>query len=112
MCSQYLLNLAENARDDLLEFGLVRDLEALREAARAAAKELLPHAVGLVDAFGFSDWELDSTLGRADGKVYDALLESARKGTAENLGDAATQGYQKHIKPILQRGEKLVQAKL
>lgn len=49
--------------------------------ARAAVMRLLgvvrPHAVRLVDAWAFSDWQLDSSLGRADGKVYEDLFHRA-----------------------------------
>ncbi len=39
---------------------------------------LRPDAVGLVDAFGLSDYLLNSALGRADGDVYRALLAAAQ----------------------------------
>ncbi|CAF4414402.1 unnamed protein product, partial [Adineta steineri] len=39
---------------------------------------LRPNLVALVDAFDFHDNEIDSCLGRYDGKVYEALLERAR----------------------------------
>ncbi|KAI4914204.1 hypothetical protein J4E85_010716 [Alternaria conjuncta] len=40
-------------------------------------KEIRPHAVRLVDAWGFDDWVLDSSLGRADGKVYEDMFYRA-----------------------------------
>lgn len=40
-------------------------------------KEVRPHAVRLVDAWGFDDWVLDSSLGRADGKVYEDMFHRA-----------------------------------
>ena len=36
------------------------------------------NAIALVDAFNFSDKFLNSCLGRADGKVYEALYENAK----------------------------------
>lgn len=36
-------------------------------------------AVQVTDAFGFTDYELGSVLGRYDGKVYETLLEEVRK---------------------------------
>lgn len=49
--------------------------------ARAAVMRLLaavrPHAVRLVDAWRFPDWQLDSSLGRADGRVYEDLFRRA-----------------------------------
>lgn len=52
--------------------------EALRSCSRALLRSLRPDAVSLVDAFGLSDYELNSALGRADGDVYSALLDMAR----------------------------------
>ncbi|XP_014557012.1 hypothetical protein COCVIDRAFT_37537 [Bipolaris victoriae FI3] len=40
-------------------------------------KDIRPHAVRLVDAWGFDDWVLDSSLGRADGKVYEDMFYRA-----------------------------------
>lgn len=36
-----------------------------------------PHAVRLVDAWKFPDWQLDSSLGRYDGKVYEDMFHRA-----------------------------------
>jgi len=36
-------------------------------------------AVQITDAFGFSDYELGSALGRYDGRVYETLWEEVRK---------------------------------
>ena len=36
-------------------------------------------AVQITDAFGFSDFELGSVLGRYDGRVYETLWEEAKK---------------------------------
>ncbi|OAL30944.1 hypothetical protein AYO20_08529 [Fonsecaea nubica] len=40
-------------------------------------EEIRPHAVRLVDAWKFSDWQLDSSLGRYDGKVYEDMFHRA-----------------------------------
>jgi acyl-CoA oxidase len=40
-------------------------------------KEIRPHAVRLVDAWDFPDWQLDSSLGRYDGKVYEDMFHRA-----------------------------------
>lgn len=40
-------------------------------------EEVRPHAVRLVDAWDFPDWQLDSSLGRYDGKVYEDLFHRA-----------------------------------
>lgn len=40
-------------------------------------EEIRPHAVRLVDAWDFPDWQLDSSLGRYDGKVYEDMFYRA-----------------------------------
>ena len=39
--------------------------------------DIRPHAVRLVDAWRFPDWQLNSSLGRYDGKVYEDLFYRA-----------------------------------
>ncbi|KAI9930246.1 hypothetical protein ASPWEDRAFT_99767 [Aspergillus wentii DTO 134E9] len=43
--------------------------------------EVRPHAVRLVDAWKIPDWQLDSSLGRSDGQVYEDLF---RRASQEN----------------------------
>ncbi|KAJ5540498.1 hypothetical protein N7494_005574 [Penicillium frequentans] len=43
--------------------------------------EVRPHAIRLVDAWAIPDWQLDSSLGRSDGKVYEDLF---RRASQEN----------------------------
>jgi len=97
---------------DLLSFGAIRPstsgpgvkdpTRSLRLSNKAICEELLPEVIGLTDAFGFTDWDLDrykyfltlrrstiiftkkknafsfSALGVYDGKVYEALWERAK----------------------------------
>lgn len=44
-------------------------------------EDIRPHAVKLVDAWDFPDWQLDSSLGRYDGKVYEDMF---RRASEEN----------------------------
>ena len=48
-----------------------------RSAVMRLLAEVRPHAVRLGDAWAFSDWQLDSSLGRADGRVYEDLFHRA-----------------------------------
>lgn len=47
---------------------------ARTHAVMALLKEIRPHAVRLVDSWDFPDWQLDSSLGRYDGKVYEDMF--------------------------------------
>lgn len=40
-------------------------------------EQIRPHAVKLADSWDFPDWQLDSSLGRYDGKVYEDMFERA-----------------------------------
>lgn len=59
-------------------------------------EEVRPHAVSLVDAWGFSDFQLDSSLGRKDGRVYEDMfyraseLNPLNRVTADPWADSET----------------------
>ena len=56
----------------------VRQIELARTKAMMGLLESIrPHAVRLVDAWKFPDWQLDSSLGRYDGKVYEDMFYRA-----------------------------------
>lgn len=68
------------AAGDLLESGYATGRQAgwLREAQRSLVRAVRPNALALVDSFAYPDYQLNSALGRRDGNVYQALLDSAR----------------------------------
>jgi len=47
---------------------------ARTNAVMKLLEEIRPHAVRLVDSWDFPDWQLDSSLGRFDGKVYEDMF--------------------------------------
>ncbi|KAL8277204.1 hypothetical protein RQP46_010377 [Phenoliferia psychrophenolica] len=120
----YALTTIETALPDLLEFGIITPvptsasaavilagpIELLRQQIDVLAQQLLPEAIGLTDAFGFSDWDLSSEVGKYDGRAYESLLEKAKKDLDINVGDAAHRKkmYENEIRPILLRGKKMV----
>jgi acyl-CoA oxidase len=56
----------------------VRQIQLARtKRTLSLLEEVRPHAVRLVDAWSFPDWQLDSALGRYDGKVYEDLFHRA-----------------------------------
>ncbi|KAI9708016.1 MAG: fatty-acyl coenzyme A oxidase [Bogoriella megaspora] len=56
----------------------VRQIQLARtNAVMRLLEEIRPHAVRLVDAWDFPDWQLDSSLGRYDGKVYEDMFYRA-----------------------------------
>ncbi|KAI0702796.1 acyl-CoA oxidase [Cerioporus squamosus] len=108
----HLLTTAESGLVDILSFGLLGPpssgsdpTRGLRLAIKRHCEELLPEAIGLSDGVGFTDWELDSALGVYDGNVYESLWKRAQ---LEPLNASeVTEGYEKYIKPMLERGQRL-----
>ncbi|KAI8999916.1 hypothetical protein DFJ74DRAFT_647628 [Hyaloraphidium curvatum] len=49
----------------------------VRRLVRGLVAEVRKDAVALTDAWGFTDWELKSALGRYDGRVYETLFKWA-----------------------------------
>jgi hypothetical protein len=72
---QYILTTVEVGLADLLSLSLIDPscVPALREAISSLCVKLLPEAVYLSDAFGFSDWELDRCVSTADPRCWDDL---------------------------------------
>ncbi|KAK5400795.1 hypothetical protein LTR06_011255 [Exophiala xenobiotica] len=55
----------------------VRQIQLVRSRRMKLLVGIRPHAVKLVDAWKVPDWQLDSSLGRADGQVYEDLFHRA-----------------------------------
>ncbi|RVX73199.1 hypothetical protein B0A52_02326 [Exophiala mesophila] len=56
----------------------VRQITLARtKAVMKLLEDIRPHTIRLVDAWKFPDWQLDSSLGRYDGKVYEDLFHRA-----------------------------------
>jgi len=64
---------------DRSHFGMVKQANA------ELLKTLRPNGVALVDAFDIPDRVLCSALGNYDGNVYEALYESAKKATLNQV---------------------------
>lgn len=80
-------------------------LQDIRSLVCVTLSQLVPDAVALTDAWGFTDASLQSALGRKDGDVYTTLLSWARQ-IPLNLESAQTggvdlEGFQRYISPIL-----------
>ncbi|KAK4053613.1 hypothetical protein OIO90_003852 [Microbotryomycetes sp. JL221] len=119
----FILNTLENSLPQLFEFGIIAPttspfnskqtnegtVENLRQSISNSSKEILPQTIGLTDSFNFSDWELDTVLGRYDGAAYETMLARVKADIDANVGDesARKRMYTEHIKPILERGKRL-----
>ena len=66
--------------------------------------DIRPHAVSLVDAWKFPDWQLDSSLGRYDGNVYEDLFKRASEQNPVN--DLVFDPYPWHANLLKEQGPK------
>jgi len=91
-----LIEIQEQGRDF---FGLLTgaDMRLVVRALNDILTELRPEAVALVDSLGLTDSQLHSTLGREDGKVYEAIYEEAKLNP---LNQSKMVGWD-HLAPML-----------
>ena len=76
----YALHTLENEASEFFSSSAVtvRQIQLARtKTVMKLLEEIRPHAVRLVDAWQFPDWQLDSSLGREDGKVYEDMFHRA-----------------------------------
>merc|ERR1712032_304408 len=106
-----LFSLAHIQRDrgDFLASGWLSPAQAklLQPALRDLCRDLRPDAVPLVDAFGKSDFELNSAIGAHDGDYEGRLLQLARNeplNAVWNAGGPAPAEYFESLKPLMQLG--------
>jgi acyl-CoA oxidase len=75
----YALNTLETEASEFYTSAAVtvKQIMLTRSAVMKLLKEIRPHAVRLVDAWDFPDFQLDSSLGRYDGNVYEDMFQRA-----------------------------------
>jgi acyl-CoA oxidase len=76
----YALNTLEKEASEFYSSAAVtfRQIQLARtKTVMKLLEEIRPHALRLVDAWHFPDWQLDSSLGKKDGKVYEDLFYRA-----------------------------------
>ncbi|EEY69270.1 peroxisomal acyl-coenzyme A oxidase, putative [Phytophthora infestans T30-4] len=89
LCKLFALTQLEATAGEFMESGCVfpSEMAIIRANIEELLKLIRPHAVTLVDGFNFSDHTLNSTLGRFDGNVYEALYESAQHDPLNHSSD-------------------------
>ncbi|KAG7376740.1 hypothetical protein PHYPSEUDO_012798 [Phytophthora pseudosyringae] len=74
------------------------------EMVHQQLQKLLPpvrrNVVRLTDAWDFSDFELNSAIGRYDGDIYRALVEQAKREPLN--ASEVVEGYDKYLRPLIQ----------
>eukprot|EP01006_Ploeotia_vitrea_P007225 TRINITY_DN16467_c0_g1_i2.p1 TRINITY_DN16467_c0_g1~~TRINITY_DN16467_c0_g1_i2.p1 ORF type:complete len:720 (+),score=32.30 TRINITY_DN16467_c0_g1_i2:127-2160(+) len=96
-----LSDLQDGSWIGLVESGLMGSQPQilLKAAVQQILADLRPNAAAISDAWQIPDRVLHSALGRYDGKVYEALLESARK--SELNRQVPFDGYKEFLQPCL-----------
>lgn len=74
-----LLQIVSENGGDFIDILNGEQLDLVLDRINALLSEIRPDAVALCDAFGFKDSALESTLGRFDGAVYEAIYDEAKK---------------------------------
>ncbi|KAF9178683.1 acyl-coenzyme A oxidase [Haplosporangium sp. Z 11] len=97
----FALHTIQASLGDYLEdfFLSPKQCQLLRQQIKTLQDSLADDAVGLVDAFDFSDHYLNSALGSADGDAYQHLWDAAQKEAINQT--AVVDGYKEFIVPIL-----------
>ncbi|KAI8586437.1 acyl-CoA dehydrogenase/oxidase C-terminal [Geranomyces variabilis] len=89
---------------EFLESGFtsIAQAQLVRTASDDVVAQLRPDANALVDAFGFSDYHLNSALGGYDGNVYETMVEWVSRNPL-NLGvhSPVVEGYEQFYKPLI-----------
>ncbi|CAM9289866.1 unnamed protein product [Scytosiphon promiscuus] len=91
----------QNEMGDFVEDGFLDGDQAgwVRDEVVEVLHLLRPMAVSLVDAWDLSDFQLNSALGRFDGRAYEALLETTERNPM-NQRDPV-EGYEEHLEPVI-----------
>ncbi len=93
----------ESSLGDFTEDGYLspQQISMIRSKVRDLLTQLRPDAVALVDSFNISDFELNSAIGRHDGKAYETLLDWAKKDPF-NQKDVPD-GYEQYLRPLFKK---------
>lgn len=101
LCNLFALSTLLAHLGDFMEAGclLPADVPAARARVLALFARIRPDAVALVEAWDFSDHLLDSAIGSSDGRVYERLMEAARR---EPLNHApARERFEQVLRPMM-----------
>ena len=81
--------------------GIIDAQEAgyLQQAVGELLEELRPNTIALVNAFDIPDRVLNSTIGRKDGNVYEALYQAAKESSLNKTD--VLEGFNEFVKPHL-----------
>ncbi|ALC48857.1 CG5009 [Drosophila busckii] len=76
-----------------------RQVQQVEQRFEQLLTQLRPNALAIVDGFDFDDRVLNSTLGAHDGRVYERLMEQARRNPLNQ--ESVNGSYYTHLQPLL-----------
>lgn len=99
----FALYYIEEYLGDFTEGGYLSpaQISFIRAKVRQLLDQVRPDAIPLVDAFNFSDYELNSALGRYDGNVYEALFDMAQLEPLNKK--SVSDGYKPYLRPLFKK---------
>ncbi|KAH8824859.1 acyl-CoA dehydrogenase/oxidase [Flagelloscypha sp. PMI_526] len=111
LCDLYALSDIENPAASgslgFFEDGFLShvQLREIRRIVRLKHEILIPEAVGLVDAWNFSDASLQSAVGQKDGNAYERVMGWTRQLPinleAQQMGGVEVAGFEAYTQPVL-----------
>ncbi|KAF9940332.1 hypothetical protein BGZ65_007486 [Modicella reniformis] len=111
LCELHGLHRLLEQAGDFTEDGYVsrRQIVWCRERRMQLIDLLRYELVGLVDAYDMSDNQLNSAIGRYDGRVYESLYEWAKYGMSivEKGKNGGVLGYDEVMKDLLAEGRRI-----
>nr|XP_056708403.1 peroxisomal acyl-coenzyme A oxidase 2 [Euleptes europaea] len=101
LCDLFALHGIFSNMGDFLQAGHLsgKQSDMVTESYLDLLAVIRPDAVPLVDAFDFSDANLNSAIGCYDGRAYERLFEWAKKSPTNNQDN---QAFEKYLKPLFQ----------
>lgn len=98
LCQLYVLHEFDNGAAFFLreQFMTPKQCDLVHDSVIAACQRVRLDAVALVDTFNLSDFVLNSSIGHADGNVYEHILDVVTKKTG------GTPYFASDIKPMLE----------
>ncbi|KAF8928385.1 hypothetical protein EDD21DRAFT_446365 [Dissophora ornata] len=111
LCELHGIHRLLEQAGDFTEDGYVSRQQIVwcRERRNELIDSLRYEIIGLVDAFDISDNQLNSALGRYDGRVYESLYEWAKYGMSivEKGKNGGVLGFDEVLKDVLAEGRRL-----
>nr|CAB3219771.1 peroxisomal acyl-coenzyme A oxidase 2 [Phallusia mammillata] len=109
LCCLYGLHYINTHSGEFLKLGVLsaHHCTLAEETEIQLLEKLRPNAVGIVDAFDFTDSSMESCLGAYDGNVYERLFDMAKLSPLNK--EKVHQESYRHLRPFLLEGRDILE---